>query len=91
MIRVRENLEDDIRRNSINTKEKRFELNLIFTKKLDFGETVPIFIQGPSSTLSKYTLQDGYLLKTDRLCTTRALFRGFLVWKIPWTLLEIFV
>ena len=37
MIKVRKNLEDDIRRNSINIKEKRFELNLIFTKELDFG------------------------------------------------------
>ena len=75
MIKVLENLKDDIRRNSINPKEKRFGLNLIITKELDFGETIPTFIQGPSNILSKYTLQDGHPFKDNSLCTTRALFR----------------
>ena len=70
---------DDIRRNSFNSKEKIFELNLIITKELDFGETIPIFILGPSNILSIYTLQDDHPVKDNSLSTTRALFRGFLV------------
>ena len=84
-------IEDDIRRNSFNPKERRFELNLIITKELDYGETVPIFILEPSNILSPYTLQDDHLVKDNNLCTTRALFRGFLVWKVPWPLLGTFI
>ena len=57
----------------------------------DFDKTSQTITQGPSSTISEYTLQDGYLRKDDRLCNSRALFRGFLVWQIPWPLLETFV
>ena len=46
----------------------------------DFGKTFQTFIQGPSSTHSRHTLTDGYLIKDNQLCIPRTLLR-FLVWE----------
>ena len=47
----------------------------------DFSEIFQALTQGPSSTHSDYTLQDGYLFKDNKLCIPRTSLREFLVWE----------
>ena len=49
---------------------------------LDFGELCTSLSNAPRPILDDYTLQDGYLFKTNKLCILRFLVRDFLVWEI---------
>ena len=56
--------------------------------KLKFSTPYQPQIDDQADTFAQH-IRD--LHKDDRLCNSRALFRGFLVWQIPWPLLETFV
>ena len=52
-----------------------------FIRKSLISYTVPVLITPKDDILSTYILQVDHPVKDNSLCTTRDLFRGFLIWK----------